>query len=192
MPRMETHLISSFLISVRHAATQIMNMLKHCRTLVERRQARNSRKRLYWPKISWKKWLTTGGERDINALPENARKEVRAGYGLREDPQGRDDDTEDSNEQLLNHRQDEETGHVMSKQSTVPEKGRIPMRKGPQKSEASNIMWLRGLAADTVEFFANSDDLAFALKMCVAAFIVTWPAFVPGLNGNYMTSEDNG
>lgn len=184
-PKMETHLISSFLISVRHAATQISEMLRHSRALVEKRQARHGRRRLYWPKIGWKKWLTSGGERDINALPEDARKEARTGHGIKEDPGRRGDDTDDSEEQLLRRTEDEETGHTISKQPTVPEKGKIPIRKGPQKSETSRIMWLRGLAADMVEFFADSDDLAFALKMCVAAFIVTWPAFVPSLNAWY-------
>ncbi|KAI1770718.1 hypothetical protein F4818DRAFT_251447 [Hypoxylon cercidicola] len=185
MPRMETHLISSFLISVRQAASQVMEMLRHSRELVERRQERNNRRRLYWPNISWQKWLATGGERDINALPENARKEARTGYGLKEDPRERDDDPNDSNEQLLGHTKDEETGHDLEKLPTYQEKGKIPMRKGPLKSETSNILWLRGLAADTVEFFAESDDLAFALKMCIAAFIVSWPAFVPSLNAWY-------
>ncbi|KAK6957612.1 hypothetical protein Daesc_000399 [Daldinia eschscholtzii] len=184
-PKMETHLISSFLISVRHAATQISEILRHSRALVEKRQARHDRRRLYWPKIAWKKWLTSGGERDINALPENARKEARTGHGIKEDTGRRGDDTDDSEGQLLRHNEDEETGHAISKQPTVPEKGKIPIRKGPQKSEASKTMWLRGLAADTVEFFAESDDLAFALKMCIAAFIVTWPAFVPSWNAWY-------
>lgn len=185
MPRMETHLISSFLTSVRQAATQVDDMLRHSRALVERRQGRNSRRRLYWPKIGWKKWLATGGEHDINALPESARKEARSGYGLREDPLMHDDDQNDSNEQLIRNKKDEETGYVIEKKSTIPEKGKIQRRKGPLKSQASNIVWLRGLAADTVEFFADSDDLAFALKMCIAAFIVSWPAFVPAWNAWY-------
>lgn len=185
MPRMETHLLSSFLISIRQAASQTMDMLKHSRALVERRQSRNNHRRLYFPKIGWKKWLTSGGEHDVNALPENARKEARMGHGLREDLNVHGNDPDTSEEQLLRHPEDEETGHVLSKQPTVPEKGRIPMRKGPLKSEASNIMWLRGLAADIVEFFADSDDLAYALKMCVAAFIITWPAFVPTTNAWY-------
>ncbi|KAI4869646.1 hypothetical protein F4820DRAFT_406436 [Hypoxylon rubiginosum] len=185
MPRMETHLISSFLISVRQAAAQVMEMLRHSRVLVERRQARKNRRRLYWPNISWKKWLATGGERDINALPETARKEARSGYGLKEDPRERDDDSNDSNEQLLKSNKDEETGHALTKLPTYQEKGKIPMRKGPQKSEASNVLWLRGLAADMVEFFADSDDLAFALKLCIAAFLVSWPAFAPSLNAWY-------
>ncbi|KAI1103989.1 hypothetical protein F4804DRAFT_308738 [Jackrogersella minutella] len=185
MPRMETHLISSFLISVRQAASQTMDMLRHSRSLVDRRQARYNHRRLYFPKIGWKKWLASGGEHDVNALPENARKEARIGRGLREDPNGHHHDTSGSNEELLRHPQDEEACNAISKQSTILEKGKIPKRKGPLKSEASNIAWLRGLAADTVEFFAESDDLAYALKMCIAAFLITWPAFVPAFNAWY-------
>ncbi|KAI1806619.1 hypothetical protein F4811DRAFT_509714 [Daldinia bambusicola] len=184
-PKMETHLISSFLISVRHAATQISEILRHSRALVEKRQTRHDRRRLYWPNITWKKWLTSGGERDMNALPENARKGARTGHGIKEDTGRRGDDIDDSEEQLLRRTEDEETGHTISKQPTTPEKGSIPTRKRTQRSETSRVMWLRGLAADTVEFFAESDDLAFALKMCIAAFIVTWPAFVPSLNAWY-------
>ncbi|OTB06416.1 hypothetical protein M426DRAFT_72217 [Hypoxylon sp. CI-4A] len=180
---METHLISSFLISVRQAAAQTMDILRHSRALVEKRQARKDSRRLYWPKISWKKWLTSGGEGDINALPENARKEARTGHGVREDPN--ENDTDGSDGQLLGQSKDEESGHVISKQPTIPEKGEIPRRKGPRKSEASTILWLRGLAADAVEFFAESDDLAFALKMSIAAYLITWPAFVPEYNAWY-------
>ncbi|KAI1463115.1 uncharacterized protein F4812DRAFT_448105 [Daldinia caldariorum] len=184
-PKMETHLISTFLICVRHAATQISEILRYSRALVEKRQARRDRRRLYWPKISWKKWLTSGGEDDINALPENARKEARTGHGIKEDTERRDDDTDDSEEQLLRRTEDEETGHTVSKQPPISEKGNIQTRKRPQRSETSRVMWLRGLAADIVEFFAQSDDLAFALRMCVAAYTVTWPAFVPSLNAWY-------
>ncbi|KAI1494320.1 hypothetical protein F5X96DRAFT_617433 [Biscogniauxia mediterranea] len=186
MPRMETHLISSFLISLHQAAAQVMDMLKQSRSLVEKRQERHDRRRLYLPKISWKKWLTTGGEQDGNALPENARKEARTGHGLREDHLKQDDDDPStSHDTLLSRGKDVETGEVLEKQPTLPEKGTIPHRKGPQKSEASLFMWLRGLAADTVEFFSDSDDLSFALKMSIAAYIVTWPAFVPAWNAWY-------
>ncbi|KAH9891418.1 hypothetical protein F4778DRAFT_333778 [Xylariomycetidae sp. FL2044] len=188
MPRMETHLVSSYLISLRQAAAQLMEMLRYSRSLVERRQDRRSRRKLYFPKISWKKWLTTGGERDVNALPENARKEARAGRGLRQDSLNQnDEDTHASNEQLLRQPTIDEEAMiaVISKQTTAGERGKIPRRKGPQKSEVSNIVWLRGLAADAVELIADSEALAFALKMCAAAFIVTWPAFVPHLNSWY-------
>ncbi|KAI8629458.1 hypothetical protein F5Y19DRAFT_82868 [Xylariaceae sp. FL1651] len=187
-PRMETHLISSFLISISQAAGQVLEMLKYARTLVERRQSRNNRRRLYWPRISWKKWLTTGGERDGNVLPENARKEARAGYGLTEDSRDRDDEgTNTRAEALRRPKHDEETGEPNCKKGGIPQGGKIPHRKGPQKLAASNILWIRGLVADVFEFFLDSDDLAFALKMTVAALLVTWPAFVPPLNAWYVS-----
>ncbi|KAI1334023.1 hypothetical protein F5Y15DRAFT_403155 [Xylariaceae sp. FL0016] len=190
MPRMETHLVSSFLIDIRYAAFQIMDMLKQARFLVEKRQSRLGRRRLHWPRISWKKWLTSGGDQDRDALPEYARKEARTGRGIREDSRNAaDDDDFDTSLSSESDRQkgdtDEEAGIVLSKETSMPVKGKIPRRKGPQKSDASDVLWLRGLAADLVEFFADSDALAFALKMCVAAFIVTWPGFVPSWNHWY-------
>ncbi|ORY62904.1 uncharacterized protein BCR38DRAFT_458185 [Pseudomassariella vexata] len=179
MPRMETFLISSFLITLRQAASQISDMLKCCRVLVETRQARHERRRIYLPRISWRKWLTTGGEQDGHTLPEDARKEARAGHGLREERTRADDDDDASEERLVRQYTYEECG------KSLPEKGRIPRRKGPPKSDGGTILWLRGLAADAVEFFADSDDLAFALKMTIAGFLVTWPAFVPSLNAWY-------
>ncbi|RYP26901.1 hypothetical protein DL768_011517 [Monosporascus sp. mg162] len=186
MPGMEMHLISSFLTSTRDAAAQVLDMLRHSRALLARRDARSGRRRFYFPKISWDKWLTTGGESDASALPENARKGARTGRGLREDHRNHDDDPEnDNNEELLQRNKDEETGYANRKQPTSPQAGERPRRNGPRKSDVNTILWLRGLAADAVEFFADSDDLAFALKMTVAAFLVTWPAFVPEWNAWY-------
>ncbi|RYO93489.1 hypothetical protein DL766_004806 [Monosporascus sp. MC13-8B] len=180
MPGMEIHLISSFLTSTREAAAQVLDMLRYSRTLLEKRDARSGRRRFYFPKISWDKWLTTGGESDASALPENARKAARTGRGLREDHKNHDDDPEnDSNEKLLRRNKDEETGYANRKQQTSPWAGERPRRSGPRKSDVNAILWLRGLAADAVEFFADSDDLAYALKMTIAAFLLTWPAFVP-------------
>ncbi|RYP65504.1 hypothetical protein DL771_008261 [Monosporascus sp. 5C6A] len=186
MPGMEIHLISSFLTSTREAAAQVLDILRHSRALLEKRDARSGRRRFYFPKISWDKWLTTGGESDASALPENARKGARTGRGLREDHRNHDDDPEnDSNEELLQCNKDEETGCANRKQPTSPQAGERPKRNGPRKSDVNTILRLRGLAADAVEFFADSDDLAFALKMTIAAFLVTWPAFVPGWNAWY-------
>ncbi|KAI1755167.1 hypothetical protein F4782DRAFT_490334 [Xylaria castorea] len=183
-PRMENHLVSSFLISISQAARQVLEMLKHTRTLVERRQTRNGRRKLYWPHISWKKWLVSGGERDGNVLPESARKEARTGRGSVED--SRNDDEENTYNGTgvpVRPATDEETG--ASLKETLPQNRKGQRRKRPQASQSKNILWIRGLAADTVEFFQGSDDLAFALKMTIAALLVTWPAFVPSLNAWY-------
>lgn len=196
-PRMEMHLIASFLTNARQAAAEIFDMLRHSRSLVERRLARSGRRRFYFPQISWKKWLTTGGESDARALPEDARKEARTGHGIREDRRKQDDDSDnDGSTELLRNSKDEETGctKINTERLASPltgercekvESGNMPRRKGPRKSEASTVLWLRGLAADAIEFFADSDDLAFALKMSIAASLLTWPAFVPSWNAWY-------
>ncbi|KAI0406069.1 hypothetical protein F4802DRAFT_559221 [Xylaria palmicola] len=185
-PHMETHLVSSFLIGINQAARQILEMLRHTRILVERRQTRNERRKLYWPHISWKKWLISGGEQDGNVLPENARKEARTGYGPVEDSKHSDEEgVTNSTEALIQPKTDEETGAVGSKEEIPPHDEKGSHRKIPQASTNKNIFWIRGMAADTVEFFTDSDDLAFALKMTIAALLVTWPAFVPSLNPWY-------
>ena len=161
-------------------------MIKHCRVLVEKRETRFGRKRLYMPAISWKKWLTTGGELDVNSLPEHARKAARAGHGTREDKRGDNDELgSGTHEELARQPNDEESGGGQEKQAILPEKGKIPRRKGPHWSASSTSLWLRGLATDAVEFFADSDDLAFALKMTCAAFLISFPAFVPSFNAWY-------
>lgn len=188
MPRVETFLISSFLVTLRQAATQVSEMLKHCRVLVERREARRGRRTVYFPKISWKKWLMTGGEKDVNAVPDNARKEARAGHGTREEGGKHDEDPTASTEHLNIRPRDEETGLVSEKQPVLPVPGKIPHRKGPQKSESTRTsLWLRGLIADGIEVVADSEHLAFALKMSVAGWLITWPAFVPSMNAWYST-----
>ncbi|KAF2971071.1 hypothetical protein GQX73_g2527 [Xylaria multiplex] len=187
MPRMETHLVSSFLISLSQAARQVLEMLKHARTLVERRQTRNGRRKLYWPHISWKKWLISGGEEDGNVLPENARKEARTGHEPIEDSRNADEESASNN--TSGHRApitDEETGAAGFTEAP-PQGGDGAHRKSPQEPRSSNILQIRGLTADTIEFFQDSDHLAFALKMAIAALLVTWPAFVPSLNDWYVS-----
>ncbi|KAI0544857.1 hypothetical protein F4679DRAFT_563187 [Xylaria curta] len=180
-PRMETHLVSSFLISISQAARQVLEMLKYTRTLVERRQTRNGLRKLYWPHISWKKWLVSGGERDGNVLPENARKEARTGRGSVEDNRNDDEEnTYNGTDALVRSVTDEETG--AGRKETQHQNREELSRKRPQASQRKNILWVRGLAANTIEFCQGSDDLAFALKMTIAALLVTWPAFVPSLN----------
>ncbi|KAH6660449.1 hypothetical protein BKA67DRAFT_548078 [Truncatella angustata] len=188
MPRMETFLISSFLITLRQAASQINHILEHSRHLVKRRQARNDQRRLYFPKISWMKWLKTGGEKDINAVPDDARKAARAGRG--DDKQGTrsgETDSSTSNEKPFEQPGEEVGRPPHEQQVKFPFQERIPQRKGLHNPNASTALWLRGLAADVIEFVADSDDLAFALKMSVAGWLITWPAFVPSLNAWYVS-----
>ncbi|KAJ2988403.1 hypothetical protein NUW58_g3994 [Xylaria curta] len=184
VPRMETHLVSCFLISISQASRQVLEMLKHARTLVERRQTRSGRRKLYWPHISWKKWLVSGGEQDGNVLPENARKEARTGYGSIEDTRD-DGDIRNNTDVPVRPIVDEEAVTGAIKGDILPQNGEGPRQRGPQAPQDHKTLRIRGLAADTVEFFQGSDHLTFALKMAVAALLVTWPAFVPSLNAWY-------
>ncbi|GAW12194.1 hypothetical protein ANO14919_015550 [Xylariales sp. No.14919] len=186
-PRMETHLVSSFLISLSQASRQVLEILKHARVLVERRQIRSGHRKLYWPRIGWKKWLVSGGEQDGNVLPENARKEARTGYGSIEDSVGKDDESDgNSTDAHRTPMTDEETGAAGLKEN-LPRNREGTYREGLRESQSSGILWIRGLAADAVEFFQDTDHLGFALKMAVAALLVTWPAFVPSLNAWYVS-----
>ncbi|KAF8434433.1 hypothetical protein BGX38DRAFT_1219730 [Terfezia claveryi] len=62
MPRDEIFLISSFILNLRMAASQALEMLKHSRVLVEARQERKGKRGLHWPDVRLGKWLSTGSE----------------------------------------------------------------------------------------------------------------------------------
>jgi hypothetical protein len=120
MPRMETFLISSFLLNLRQAALHTLDMLKHSRIMVEKRQARHGRRRLYAPKIEWSKWLSTGGEEDSFALPENARQDIRTGK-RKDDPNDNDDESITSRATLVNKSDVESgTGHRTASEPVIP------------------------------------------------------------------------
>ncbi|KAH8201285.1 hypothetical protein TruAng_004529 [Truncatella angustata] len=130
----------------------------------------------------------TGGEKDINAVPDDARKAARAGRG--DDKQGTrsgETDSSTSNEKPFEQPGEEVGRPPHEQQVKFPFQERIPQRKGLHNPNASTALWLRGLAADVIEFVADSDDLAFALKMSVAGWLITWPAFVPSLNAWYVS-----
>lgn len=181
-PRMETFLISSFLLNLRQAALQTLEMLKHSRTLVEKRQARHGRKRIYLPRIKWRKWLKSGGEEDMLALPGNARKDARTGGGREEEDE--EEPSAHENTTLL------ATGDIES--NTEP----LSSAKSPRKecetkresrdSESSNFTSrFRNALADFVEYLTGSEHVQYALKLTIAVFLVTWPALLPQWNTWY-------
>ncbi|PQE14120.1 hypothetical protein CJF31_00006646 [Rutstroemia sp. NJR-2017a BVV2] len=180
MPRMETFLISSFLLNLRQAALHTLGMLRHSRSLVERRQERHGRKRIYLPQINWRKWLHTGGEADMLALPDNARKEARAGN--KEDDHGEDDHSITSGETLL-AKKDEESAAPEEEIKPLP-KPMQPLRRKPKK-KGTLVFRLRNRLADVIEYFVGSDDISYALKLTIAVFLVTWPAFLAQWNTWY-------
>ncbi|KAH8759122.1 hypothetical protein F5882DRAFT_337519 [Hyaloscypha sp. PMI_1271] len=182
MPRMETFLISSFLLNLRQAALHTLGMLNQSRILVEKRQARHDRRRLYAPQINWQKWLVSGGEEDALALPEQGRKDART--GKRDDNQ-EDDDSINSKERLLK-KKGVESAPPTESQSQSPPPRRRTGKALSEKAEASGLTHrLRNGLADVIEYLVRSDDLLYALKLTIAVFLVTWPAFLHQWNEWY-------
>jgi len=182
MPRMETFLISSFLLNLRQAALHTLEMLNQSRILVEKRQARHDRRRLYAPQINWQKWLVSGGEEDALALPEQGRKDART--GKRDDNQ-EDDDSINSKERLLK-KKGVESAPPTESQSQSPPPRRRTGKALSEKAEASGLTHrLRNGLANVIEYLVRSDDLLYALKLTIAVFLVTWPAFLHQWNEWY-------
>jgi uncharacterized membrane protein YgaE (UPF0421/DUF939 family) len=183
MPRMETFLISSFLLNLRQVALHILEMLRHSREIVEKRQARYGRRRLYAPRINWKKWLVSGGEEDMLALPENARKDARTGT-MREDAQ--DDSPSTSNESLLKKKDIESVPQKDSPSPPPTLQAKQAAAKNAEKQEKGSLThWLRNSLADYIEYLVGSEDVLYAFKLTIAVFLVTWPAFLHQWNAWY-------
>ncbi|CAL3965461.1 unnamed protein product [Diplocarpon coronariae] len=182
MPRIEVFLVSSFLLNLRQAALHTLQMLHHSRVLVEKRQARHGRSRLYAPTINWRKWLVSGGEDEPFALPENARKDARTGK-LRDDSPT-DDESITSNGTHLN-RKDVESAPPNSP-SRSPQSD-LPSRKAStyRRQKRALMHRLRNGLANILEYSASSEDVLYAVKLTVAVFLVTWPAFVYNWNRWY-------
>ncbi|KAK2630622.1 hypothetical protein QTJ16_001442 [Diplocarpon rosae] len=175
MPRTEIFLVSSFLLNLRQAALHTLQMLHHSRLLVEKRQARHGRSRLYVPSINWRKWLVSGGEDEPFALPENARKDARTGK-LRNDSQN--DEESITSQGTLGNRKDVESAHKHSP-SWSPESDPTSREASKHRSQKRGLMHrLRNCLADILEYFAGSEDVLYAVKLTVAVFLVTWPAFL--------------
>jgi hypothetical protein len=182
MPRMETFLISSFLLNLRQAALRTLEMLNQSRILVEKRQARHDRRRLYAPQINWQKWLVSGGEEDALALPEQGRKDART--GKRDDNQ-EDDDSTNSKERLLKKKDVESAPPTESQSQSPPPRRRTGKALSKKAEKGGLIHRLRNGLADTIEYLVGSDDLLYALKLTIAVFLVTWPAFLHQWNEWY-------
>ena len=186
MPREEVFLMSSFLLNVRQAATHIEGMLKHSRELVERRQHRKGRRRVYAPRIKWSKWLYTGGEED-EALPDSGRKSNRKGVSDKDGDDEDDVESLNSKKSLLAHRGDLENDPVPR---TVKEDAKKKAKQQNNKSRGQEVerqgkslsLRLRGQAADVLEWIQHSEDLLYAMKLGFAVYLVLWPAFVASWN----------
>ncbi|ESZ99077.1 hypothetical protein SBOR_0487 [Sclerotinia borealis F-4128] len=181
MPRMETFLISSFLLNLRQAALHTLGMLRHSRVLVEKRQERHSRKRLYLPQINWRRWLHSGGEADMLALPDSARKDARTG-NKKDDDTADDGVSIDSGKTLL-AKKDVES--ATPKKDTPTPSPKIPEQSANRKKIGTRMFRFRNGLAGTIEYLVGSDDILYAIKLTVAVFLVTWPAFLVQWNTWY-------
>ena len=185
MPREEVFLMASFLLNVRQAASHIESMLRHSRELVERRQQRNGRRRIYAPRIKWSNWLYTGGEED-EALPNSGRKGNRQGASDEREDDEDDIESLNSKKALLVHQGDLERNTLTPEADEEAKK--VEKESRAQDSECQKIPYslrLRGQAADALEWIQHSEDLLYAMKLGVAVFLVLWPAFVASWNSWY-------
>ena len=192
LPRAETFLVSSFLLSLRSAATYIMDMLRHVRSLVEMRQRKKDRRRIYFPrKTNWRTWLSTGGEHDGMVLPERARKETWSNQRMR----SRTNPGESGNKTKHIHRSlDEEVGlkpPILPGPSIRDSGENATEKQSPKEkpSQTSIALRVRGVAADVVEAAFASEDLSYALKLAVALFLVSFPALAASTNSWYASAH---
>ncbi|OAA61491.1 hypothetical protein ISF_05570 [Cordyceps fumosorosea ARSEF 2679] len=179
MPRMETFLISSFILSLRQSAAQVMLMLRHSRTLVELRQQR-SRSRLWLPKLSsLSPWPYSGG-----ADPGAPVTESRTGLA----GDGGDAPRELNPAAAQNVRAESmhRAGSGDEQISSPIYNGEIPNHTKNQASSFSRVERLRYAAADALEWTQNSEDVVYSVKLSIALFLVTWPALVPTWNQWYV------
>lgn len=183
MPRMETFLISSFILALRQSAGHVMLMLRHARTLVELRQQRNSRSRLWLPKFaSLRQWLSTESYQPSASATDTG-------------PSANRNDNDEPKELNVNasHEAASENMHrARSADENIASPVSSTMHHGETKDHAtaagtgpSRLQLIRHAAADALEWTQNSEDLVYSAKLAIALFLVTWPALVPSWNQWY-------
>ncbi|KAF4345349.1 Lactobacillus histidine kinase [Fusarium beomiforme] len=183
MPRMETFLISSFVLSIRQAAMYVLDMLHHVRKTVEQRQTRHDRATIWFPKhVDFRQWLLTGGESDGFVLPETARKEARRGKSTTNKSKNKAHQSKKDSNPAEPKGKDEEKGirfaePVLHTREERNFEEKQP-RENPQPQDSSMVLRIRGSAADALEWMQDSDHLKYALKLTLAIMLLSWPAFV--------------
>lgn len=193
MPREEVFLISSFLLNLRQAAQHIQDMLGHSRQLVEHRQARHGRIRVYAPRIKWASWLSTGSE-EVEALPSAGRKANRKGEAENTGHDDADGESLDSTKSLLSNQSNGDVENITSTRAVKEDQK--PNARDQVPSQGTSVeardaeyqpfmLKLRGGAADAVEWVQSSEDFLYAVKLTFAVFLVLWPAFVAAWNTWY-------
>ena len=186
MPREEIFLIASFLLNVRQAATQVSAMLECAKLLVQQRSESGSWRRLFMPKIQWKKWLFSGGETD-ETTPVNERRVAKQ--------LDKKDSASSSKEGLLpKSSHDPEAAGVSKAESNMKtynnsnlmmdvDSKKLEAETADERSRQSSWPWLRwrNRFVDVLEWIQHSEDVSYAFKLTVATLLVSFPAFVPSL-----------
>ncbi|KAH6958257.1 hypothetical protein DER45DRAFT_612779 [Fusarium avenaceum] len=182
MPRLETFLISSFVLGLRQSATQVLQMLKHVRKTVEQRKARKNRASVWFPQhTNIQQWLTSGGESDGFVLPQAARKQARRGKAspgskskVHTQHGGKD------GKPVLAKVIDEEKGiRFAEPESQMSQRNVIESKQETERPDTmatSKLLKIRGKAADILEWIQDSEDLLYACKLTVALLLLSWPA----------------
>lgn len=193
LPQFETFLVSSFLLGLRQTAIHILQMLRYARHLVEARKRRNDKPRVYWPHFTdWAEWLSLGGEDDAMVLPKKARKRARSGAaenGNSEHPTYDADTISIRTDRSVKKWRTRDTeagrsdaGTTTTRESKKPKKKSVRFEekhRSKKPGKESWIMKIRGKAADAIEWVRTDDDLEYAIKLCVAVALVSWPGFLP-------------
>ena len=167
-------------------------MLVEARRLAERHQERKGRRRLYFPRIDWNKWLYSGDQED-ESLPSRGRKAARQGAL----PEHLNDRTSlglqgkweiSAPMRVKSDREVEmESRSVRDQSDGQPASGQVGSELAESRELNAQILLrkIRGTLADTAEWMQESEDLLYAVKLTIAAMLVTWPSFVPAWNEWY-------
>ncbi|EFY93450.1 hypothetical protein MAC_00688 [Metarhizium acridum CQMa 102] len=187
MPRMETFLVSSFILALRDSATQILHMLRHVRTLVEKSQRRHNKFRVWIPQYrNIRKWLSSGGEADAMVLPKEGKKAARQGLQSPSSEEKAEPSSDGVKAPVPPN--DEEACSAITGSHKAKDKQNSsskPTRRDRKQSPHGRFAQFRTTIADVLEWLQRSDDVEYALKLAIAIFLVTWPAFVASTNAWY-------
>ena len=185
MPRLETFLVSSFILGFRQSSDNVVKMLRHARNLVEERQARRDRSTVWFPKYTNKRaWMLSGGEREGLSHPEAVWKTFVEGHNAMST--AIDASGSGSDQPLVHHLQDEEAPapEIEKASPNIPKSAKVA-ESGCTLEKKHWTSSIRGKLADCVDFLLTSKDIAYALKLAIAIFAVSWPALVDSLHSWY-------
>ncbi|KAK2591801.1 hypothetical protein QQS21_010502 [Conoideocrella luteorostrata] len=184
MPRMETFLVSSFLLAYQGSATQILEMLRHARKLVSKKQRRYRKSQIWIPQFrNLRQWLATGGETDGLILPEEAKKSAR--QGLQPKSAKREKEPLDEVDTPPMTGDEESLPCFVNSQAPAQKRPARSSHRSKKFASDTRARSIRAAIADAIEWVKRSDDVDYALKLAVAVFLVTWPALVASWNGWY-------